>query len=86
MQHFNYGRGVWLYLPRDGAEIVGGVPFEGLRFHLGLTAAPFHTGLGGKRCFLSALVFLSQFAVATGYAYERAGLFEFPWWRNPKDY
>jgi GT2 family glycosyltransferase len=69
-QHFNYGRGGWSYSVAHRKRNRGHVRFKGLRFHFGLALAPLRMTQAGSALRLSALTFLSQIAVAAGYATE----------------
>jgi GT2 family glycosyltransferase len=70
--HFRYGRGAHLFhLNRaDGGH--GRFPLEGLSFYANMLLCPFRRHQIGRAIQFSALIALSQAALAGGYLYERA--------------
>jgi GT2 family glycosyltransferase len=65
-QQFLYGAGaVHFRAARREAQVRQALRFEGLRFHLGLVAAPFQQQ-GGRRLRLAALLISAQAAYAAG--------------------
>jgi glycosyltransferase involved in cell wall biosynthesis len=73
-QHFNYGRGAYLFHRRCASSGRGGVRLEPLSFYLRLLSCPFTVRAGnmGTRLHISSLLLLSQVVNIFGYCCEKA--------------
>lgn len=73
-QHFNYGRGAYLYHRIRKRDERGALTPEPPAFYLRLLGYPFRRGLGPRRWALVMLLFIAQVANVGGFAAElRAG-------------
>ena len=68
-QHFNYGRGIFVFRLMRRARSQGPLVPEPLPFYSGLVLAPLRSG-EGQRPLLVPLIYLSQLATIAGAAYE----------------
>lgn len=70
-QHFNYGRGAWVFHHARSARQQEPLRIEPLRFYFQLVGYPLREGLRWRSVKQSALLFLSQAANTLGFFYER---------------
>jgi len=69
-QHFNYGRGAWLYHHLRRLRSGLSLRVEPASFYRNLAAYPFRLGHCRQRAAISALLFLAQVANTVGYGVE----------------
>lgn len=72
-QHFNYGRGAYVYHRTRPEGCGNGVKLEPLSFYLGILRSPFVSPDVEHRAFSTVLLCLSQMANAAGYFAEKLG-------------
>jgi len=72
-QHFNYGRGAYLFHHKRAQGSGSRIRLEPLSFYLGLLGFPFSRKDGCHPALLSALLFLAQQATAAGFILECFG-------------
>ena len=78
-QHFNYGRGAWLYRWLRSQRKAEKVHLESPNFYLKLVSFPLTMARDIRAYILTGMLFFTQAANATGFFYER-----FVWGRQQK--
>lgn len=69
-QHFNYGRGAFLFRQARARQVQGHIRVEPLSFYLNLLRYPFSQARGGRALLLAAFLVVSQVANAAGFMWE----------------
>lgn len=70
-QHFNYGRGAWLFHNARRQRVQGTIQLESPGFYLRLVGYPLLVGKGRRGLRLTAMLIGTQAANAAGFFYER---------------
>jgi hypothetical protein len=69
-QHFNYGRGAWMFHQRRANRNKQSMRLEPLRFYVDLVCYPLRDAHSGRGLLISTLLMMTQFANAAGFAWE----------------